>query len=279
MYMYTLFPVAYAMPEGGAEPQATCGFEALCPGVLSSVLKEEIMVQEKAQRGDKTMKQTVVFLGIFASVLILLPAKAADVPSATEEARSGANRDGERSFLSDHDGMGRRRDPRAEAEAQIREKFPAEYAEIEKLRAEAEAKLRDLAEKAGVEIPKTFAEQLLALKEKYPKEMAEIEELRKTDRMAANRKMRELAEKAGIALPVHRPGPAFGRMGEGTASGEEVPPPPPRVNRMRKLKQLRRKFPKEMAEIEELRRTDPAAAQTKMQELIKQLESGQTERP
>ena len=44
-------------------------------------------------------------------------------------------------------------------------------------------------------------------------------------------------------------------------------------------RQLRQKFPKEMAEVEELRRTDPAAARAKMQELIKQLEADRPARP
>ena len=146
------------------------------------------------------------------------------------------------------------------------------------MRAEADAKLRELAKKAGIEIPKTFAEQMAELKEKYPKEMAEIEELQKTDRMAAFRKMRELAEKAGIALPFGRPGQGPGRMGgRGDVPGEDAPRM--RANPMQQLRQLRQKFPKEMAEVEELRRTDPAAARAKMQELIKQLEADRPARP
>ena len=224
------------------------------------------------------MKQTAFFLGTLASALILFSAAAADAPAVPGGSRTDESRDGGRQFRPGRDGMERRGDPRAEAEAQIKEKFPAEYAEIEKLRAEADAKLRELAKKAGIEIPKTFAEQMAELKEKYPKEMAEIEELQKTDRMAAFRKMRELAEKAGIALPFGRPGQGPGRMGgRGDVPGEDAPRM--RANPMQQLRQLRQKFPKEMAEVEELRRTDPAAARAKMQELIKQLEADRPARP
>ena len=112
------------------------------------------------------MKQTAFFLGTLASALILFSAAAADAPAVPGGSRTDESRDGGRRFRPGRDGMERRGDPRAEAEAQIKEKFPAEYAEIEKLRAEADAKLRELAKKAGVEIPKTFAEQMAELKEK-----------------------------------------------------------------------------------------------------------------
>ena len=202
------------------------------------------------------MKQTAFFLGTLASALILFSAAAADAPAVPGGSRTDESRDGGRRFRPGRDGMERRGDPRAEADA----------------------KLRELAKKAGVEIPKTFAEQMAELKEKYPKEMAEIEELQKTDRMAAFRKMRELAEKAGIALPFGRPGQGPGRMGgRGDVPGEDAPRM--RANPMQQLRQLRQKFPKEMAEVEELRRTDPAAARAKMQELIKQLEADRPARP
>lgn len=84
--------------------------------------------------------------------------------------------------------------------------------------------------------------------------------------------MRELAEKAGSpflsAVPDRVPdawaaaGTFRARMRRGCAP-----------TRCSSSGQLRQKFPKEMAEVEELRRTDPAAARAKMQELIKQLEA------
>ena len=141
-------------------------------------------------------------------------------------------------------------------------------------RAEAEAKLQELAKKAGVEIPKTMSEQLAELKAKYPKEMAEIEELGKTDRRAAFQKIRELAEKAGIKLFMPGMGGRPGMPGRGNGS-DDAPPPPPRENPMRQLRLLRQKFPEEMAEVDRLRRSDPAAARAKTRELLKKLEAEQ----
>lgn len=229
------------------------------------------------------MKKTALLAGALASTLTLFSAIAADDAPATDTPAqdvSGGRREG-RQGRGERGGMNRR-DPRAEAEAQIKAKFPEEYAAIEKMRAEADAKLKELAKKAGVEIPKTYAEQMADLKEKYPKEMAEIEELQKTDRMAAFRKMRELAEKAGIQLNFGRPGgmgggPGMGPGGPGREGAE--PAVAPRTNPMQQLRELRRKFPQEMAAIEELRKTDPAAARVKILELTAKLEAGKTSEP
>lgn len=234
------------------------------------------------------MKKTALLAGAIVSTLTLFSAIAADdAPAADTPSQdvSGGRREGRqgRGERGERGGMDRR-DPRAEAEAQIKAKFPEEYAAIEKMRAEADAKLKELAKKAGVEIPKTYAEQMAELKEKYPKEMAEIEELRKTDRMAAMRKMRELAEKAGIQLNFGRPGGmgggpgmGMGPGGPGHEGGEQAVAP--RMNPMQQLRELRRKFPKEMAAIEELRKTDPEAARVKIQELTAKLEAGKTPEP
>lgn len=221
------------------------------------------------------MKTTTLLAGAIVTSITLFSAIAADDSSAdtsVERGRSQREFPGGRRARPERGGERRgmeRRDPRAEAEAKIKEKFPAEYAEIEKLRAEADAKLKELAKKAGVEIPKTYAELMTELKEKFPKEMAEIEELRKTDRMAAFRKQRELAEKAGIEFPM--PGGRNGGMGPG-AGREQGEPPRMRMNQMQQLRELRRRYPKEMAEFEELRKTDPAAARAKFQELTAKLE-------
>ena len=218
------------------------------------------------------MRKTALLAGAIVSTLTLFSAIAADDTAAagtSSDNRTPSDASGGHRARQGRGGMDRR-DPRAEAEALIKEKFPAEYAEIEKLRAEADAKLKDLAKKAGIEIPKTFNEQMAELKEKYPKEMAEIDELRKTDRMAAFRKMRELAEKAGIsfARPGGMGGPGMGGPGMGQREeGEQSP------QRMNPMQQLRRKFPKEMAEIDELRKTDPAAAQAKLRALAAKLEA------
>ncbi len=215
------------------------------------------------------MKKITLLAGAVISSLTVFSAIAADetTPNTPPERGRGMRQGGER---GERGGRSMdRRDPRAEAEAKLKEQFPAEYAEIEKIRAEADTKLQELAKKAGVELPKTYAEQLAELKTKFPKEMAEIEELQKTDRMAAFGKLRELAERAGVTLGRGGMGPG---MGMGGAPGSDRGPAvqPPRSNPMQ---ELRRKFPKEMAEIDELRKTDGDAARKKMQELRKRLES------
>ena len=225
------------------------------------------------------MKRTALLAGALVSTLTLFSAIAADdapAADASSQERPQADASGGRRGGRQGRGGMERRDPRAEAEALIKAKFPEEYAAIEKLRTEADTKLKELAKKAGVEIPKTYAEQMAELKEKYPTEMAEIEELRKTDRMGAMRKMRELMEKAGIQFG--RPGGMGGGPGMGMGPGREEggQATGPRMNPMQQLRELRRKFPKEMAEIEELRKTDPAAARTKIQALAAKLEAEKT---
>ena len=66
-----------------------------------------------------------------------------------------------------------------EAEKKLKELYPAEYAEVLKLREEAEKKLQELAKKANITLPvppKSMEERMADLKKKYPKEMEEIEE-------------------------------------------------------------------------------------------------------
>ncbi|MDR0933180.1 MAG: hypothetical protein LBM70_09215 [Victivallales bacterium] len=211
------------------------------------------------------MKKTTLLAGAFISALVLLSATDAEEPPQPPQGGSRQN----------NWNRGNRRNwsnPRADAEAKIKEKFPEEYAQVEKMRADAEAKLRELAKKAGVEIPKTMQEQLAELKVKYPKEMTEIDELRKTDMWAAMRKTQELAEKAGITLNTGRRGggtPGFGR------DNNTDTPPAPRVNQLNLLKQLRERFPAQMSEIDALRKTDPAAARKKMKELSDKLKADQ----
>ena len=149
-----------------------------------------------------------------------------------------------------------------EEAAKLKAEYPAEFAEIQKLRDEAEKKLQELAKKANVElpaIPKSWPERMAELKAKYPKEFAEYEELQKTDRRAAFAKLRELMEKNGEKMNFP------GRRENST------PPPPPRENQGRKMKELREKYPNEFAEIQKVRSTDPKKAREMTAELLKKL--------
>lgn len=150
---------------------------------------------------------------------------------------------------------------RFEAEQKLKEKFPAEFAEIQKLRDEAEKKLQELAQKANIELPaapKSMQERMAELKAKYPAEFAEMDKLRESDPAAAFAKMRELLEKEGITR--HRDGAVPAK------------PAPERQNTGKILQELRKKYPEEMKAIQELRKKDPKKAREKTQELLKKLE-------
>ncbi len=180
------------------------------------------------------------------------------------------------------------REAMAKADAQIKEKLPEEYKELEKLdaagdRRAAMQKRQELAQKAGIEMPSfgggrggrngdqrrpdaaneqknaleewTKAEN--AIKEKFPDEYAEIAKLRETDMAAALVKLRELAEKAEVKLP------------EGEPPGKAVAPR--NVARLaveRANSILQRRYPEEYAEIVKLRDEDPELAREKFRELF-----------
>ncbi|MBQ8755856.1 MAG: hypothetical protein IJZ19_12560, partial [Lentisphaeria bacterium] len=54
--------------------------------------------------------------------------------------------------------------------------------------------------------------------------------------------------------------------------GRNTPPPPPRKDVGRQVRELRKKYPAEFAEIQKIRREDPAKARKMMQELQKKAE-------
>lgn len=107
-------------------------------------------------------------------------------------------------------------------EAAVKEKFPAEYAEIEKLRIEnpkeATAKLKELAAKADIPIPegeppvqnlilpRNLNRLVLALaagliQERYPEDYAAMVALRETDPDAARDRFRALVKQARLDYP------------------------------------------------------------------------------
>lgn len=165
--------------------------------------------------------------------------------------------------------MGSMRNPRASVEAELKAKYPAEYAEIEKQRMLVENKLEKLAEKANMKLPATAESIRLKMEElkisgKYKAEFEEIEKLRTSDPRAAFLKTRELMAKAGIEMPEMRRG---GMMG--SADSETAPPRSSRANPMRQIMELRRKYPEEMKKLDALRRDDPKAYRDGIMELLK----------
>lgn len=174
-------------------------------------------------------------------------------------------------------GMGGNENPRTAVEAKLKEQYPAEYAEIIKLREQAETQLKALAKKAGVELPaapKSRDEIMSELKAQYPAEYAEIEKLRNAGNWReAMEKTRSLAEKAGIQMP----GPGRNnRSGRERDSREiEEKGASPRENPSRHLRAIREQYPQEWKKFQELRNSDPAEAQKLLRKLVKQLEEAQ----
>lgn len=168
------------------------------------------------------------------------------------------------------------RNRRAAVEAELKKKYPAEYAEVEKQRIQAENKLEALAAKANVELPATMESVQLKMAElknsgKFRAEFEEIERLRTDEPRAAYLKTWELMQKAGVKMPeMRRSGGGFAQAG----SGEDVMPRTPRVNPVRQIMALRKKYPAEMRKLDALRRDDPEAYRQGVMKLLKQSEAG-----
>lgn len=172
----------------------------------------------------------------------------------------GMRRGGENRGFQGRFNRGFHQPPRAEAEKKLKERYPAEFAEIQKLRDEAEKKLQALAKKANVTLPappKSMSERMDELKKKYPKEMAEYESLMKTDRRAAFAKLRTIMQKEGFGN---------GRDGDRNA------PSRMRNNPTRNLRAAAKKYPEDWKKIQETRRNDPAKAREMTKDLLQKYE-------
>lgn len=174
------------------------------------------------------------------------------------------------------------------AQEEVKARLPAEYAEYEKLqstdRRAAMNRFRELASKAGVELPmmgrggnrrrdngaadtqtaanaewqKVFEQ----LKAKFPAEFAEIEKLLENDSSAALKKLRELAAKAEISLP-EVPLEAARKRPVSIRNSNRLYIR--RANRM-----LERLNPEAYAELEKLRAEDEDAAREKFRFMVRQ---------
>ncbi len=173
---------------------------------------------------------------------------------------------------------------RINAENELAAKMPEEYDALMAQQLEIDRKLRELAAKAEIDLPETYAEAMRELKgtlqEKNPDAMKEIAELAKSDRREAEKKLRELAEAEGLEYPKMNPnrgmqmGPG-GRPEMGPGQGKEGAL---RRNPMREIEnKLKTDYPDEWQEIQELRKNDREAAREKMKELIEK--AGLAEQP
>ncbi len=232
------------------------------------------------------------FLTLVPAVLAAAMLASAAENEAQENTAPGSGERSGRNFGSRRSGPGGMGGAMMEsfrkAQEEIKAKLPAEYAEYEKLqssdRRAAMSKFRELASKAGVELPmmgrggnrrrdnggadtqaaanaewqKVFEQ----LKAKFPTEFAEIEKLLETDSAAALKKLQALAAKAEITLP-EVPLEAARKRPVSIRNSNRLYIR--RANRM-----LERLNPEAYAELEKLRSEDEDAAREKFRTMVKQ---------
>ncbi|MBQ4328825.1 MAG: hypothetical protein IJC27_03780 [Lentisphaeria bacterium] len=149
------------------------------------------------------------------------------------------------------------------SEIEIAKKFPAEYAEIDKLRTEYEAKLAELAKKAEVELPVSMESNMRKVYNAYPAEFTAAVEKMKSSPREGFAELSKLAEKAGVTL--------FGGMRgrtPGMGGAQAAPPASGRTFSRPDLPALRKKYPEKMKEYDALRKTDPAKARQMLLQII-----------
>lgn len=146
---------------------------------------------------------------------------------------------------------------RAEAEAKIAEKFPAEYAAYKKAVEENRTKLKELAAKTGIKLPAT-SEDMAFVSKKYEKE---LQELSWQERFT---KLRELLEKEGYEISF---GPSAG-FREGMTPKKPAPPAKRDFSRNDLARKAKQQYPEEWQEFIELNRKDKKAAAAKLEALL-----------
>lgn len=164
-------------------------------------------------------------------------------------------------------GFGMMGNQRAEAEKQIKEKFPKEYDEIVKAREQAEEKLQALAQKADVKLPLTqeaMMKKMAGIRTKYQAEFEEIRKMRQSDPQGAMERSAEIFRREGIEMP---------RMGRFNApDGDRNGPPQARRGNARqdmqkKIALIRKAYPEEMKKLDELRKEDPGKFREELRKL------------
>ena len=167
-------------------------------------------------------------------------------------------------------GFGGFMNSRAEAEKQIKEKFPKEYAAIEKSKEQAEEQLQALARKANVKLPLTqeaMMKKMAAIREKYKAEFEEIDKLRQDDPQAARERINEIYKREGIEMPMM----GMGSFRRPEGNSQQQPRQPRRGNAgqdmRKKMDQIRKAYPEEMKKLQALREEDPQKFRQEMKKL------------
>ena len=228
-----------------------------------------------SQSGKKTGDDTVnirvkQFWSVLAALAVTVVCGAEPAAPAERPAAPGGDR---RSAM---------REQMEKINNQLKEKFPAEYAEIEKMREVdrmgAMRKTMELAGKAGIEMPwgrgrmmrgprgeaqmGAWAAFFASLKEKAPAEFAAIEKKMTADPRSAMAELKALAEKHGLTMP-EGPLPRMNAPVQLNRNRNRI-----MVERANRILEDTR--PEEYAKLEMLRETDDDAARAYFRQLVKE---------
>ena len=155
---------------------------------------------------------------------------------------------------------------RFKAEEEIRQKFPEEFAKVEKQLADAQKAMAELAKKAKVSMPVSMEENLRTLKNKNPEAFGKI--LAEENPRKAMMGLFELAKENNVDF-------GFGMRGNRTRrenGAESVQRDSARRKAPVNMKKLRKEFPEEMKKLDALRKENPAEFRKGLQELMKKAE-------
>lgn len=147
----------------------------------------------------------------------------------------------------------------APAERKLHKERPAEYREIERLRAEADLKVFKLAAKAGIRLPDSmeiYRKKLNVLRIYFPQEYRKARELQRTDAEGGAKILRSLAAKLELELS-----DPPGKRNAGNAS----------LPQGDAMIQLRKRFPEEMKKLDKLKHNAPVAYRQQLRKLMEKM--------
>lgn len=150
-------------------------------------------------------------------------------------------------------------DPMAALEKRLHKERPAEYREIERLRAEADLKVFKLAAKAGIRLPDSmeiYRKKLNVLRIYFPQEYRKARELQRTDAEGGAKILRSLAAKLELGLS-----DPPGKRNAGNAS----------LPQGDAMIRLRKRFPEEMKKLDKLKHNAPVAYRQQLRKLMEKM--------
>ena len=156
----------------------------------------------------------------------------------------------------------------------IRQQFPKEYGEIAASRSASEKQLKELAEKAKVELSESMESAVLKLYFINPDAVERIASSMQGDgAREAMRELFQLMKDNGIKVAMPQRGNRGGNGGfnGGFGGGRDGGNPEARSVGRPPLERLRRQFPEDMARYEQLRSEDPKAARQLLNDLVQKL--------